>query len=40
LQVVVDTTRTTDQVVQDLSDVVSLLPKDGHACLDPSDVQG
>ncbi|QQD75139.1 DUF3515 family protein [Curtobacterium sp. YC1] len=39
-QVVVDTTKTTAQVVQDLSDAVSTLPKDGHACLDPSDVQG
>ncbi|MBF4615966.1 DUF3515 family protein [Curtobacterium sp. VKM Ac-1376] len=40
VQVVVDTKKTTSQVVQDLSDAVSTLPKDGHECLDPSDVQG
>ncbi|PZF54962.1 DUF3515 domain-containing protein [Curtobacterium sp. MCSS17_008] len=40
VQVVIDSTRTTNQVVQDLSDVVSTLPEDGHACLDPADVQG
>lgn len=40
VQVVIDSKRTTNQVVQDLSDVVSILPKDGHRCLDPSDVQG
>ena len=40
VQVVIDSTKTTGQVVQDLSAVVALLPKDGHTCLDPADVQG
>lgn len=40
MQVVIDTKRTTSQVVQDLTDAVSTLPKDGHECLDPSQVQG
>ncbi|MBO9045144.1 DUF3515 family protein [Curtobacterium flaccumfaciens] len=39
-QVVVDSTKTTSSVVQELSDAVSSLPKDGHECLDPDDVQG
>jgi hypothetical protein len=39
-QVVVDSTKTTSSVVQELSDAVSSLPKDGHECLDPEDVQG
>jgi hypothetical protein len=39
-QVVVDSTKTTSSVVQELSDAVSSLPKDGHKCLDPEDVQG
>jgi hypothetical protein len=38
VQVVIDTTKTTSQVLQDIGDAVSTLPKDGHACLDPSDV--
>ncbi|MCS0644797.1 DUF3515 family protein [Curtobacterium flaccumfaciens] len=40
VQVVVDSTKTTSSVVQELSDAVSSLPKDGHECLDPDDVQG
>lgn len=40
VQVVIDTKLTTSQVVQDLSDAVSALPKDGRECLDPSQVQG
>jgi hypothetical protein len=40
VQVVVDSTKTTSSVVQELSDAVSSLPKDGHECLDPEDVQG
>ncbi|MBT1670236.1 DUF3515 family protein [Curtobacterium flaccumfaciens pv. flaccumfaciens] len=40
VQVVVDSTKTTSTVVQELSDAVSSLPKDGHECLDPDDVQG
>ncbi|PZF10123.1 DUF3515 family protein [Curtobacterium sp. MCLR17_034] len=40
VQVVVDSTKTTSSVVQELSDAVSSLPKDGHECLDPADVQG
>ncbi|MBO9041228.1 DUF3515 family protein [Curtobacterium flaccumfaciens] len=39
-QVVVDSTKATSSVVQELSDAVSSLPKDGHECLDPADVQG
>ncbi|MBT1545242.1 DUF3515 family protein [Curtobacterium aurantiacum] len=39
-QVVVDSTKTTSTVVQELSDAVSTLPEDGHECLDPADVQG
>ncbi|WP_426725631.1 DUF3515 family protein [Curtobacterium flaccumfaciens] len=40
VQVVVDSTKTTSSVVQELSDAVSSLPKDGHECLDPADVRG
>ena len=40
VQVVVDTSKTGSAVLQDLADAVSTLPKDGHKCLDPSDVQG
>ncbi|MBT2501625.1 DUF3515 family protein [Curtobacterium sp. ISL-83] len=40
VQVVIDATKTTSQVLQDVGDAVSTLPKDGHKCLDPSDVQG
>jgi hypothetical protein len=40
VQVVIDTTKTTSQVVQDLTNAVSTLPKDGHRCLDASQVQG
>ena len=40
VQVVVDSTKTTDQVLQDIGNAVETLPKDGHECLDPSDVQG
>lgn len=40
VQVVVDSTKTTSSVVQELSDAVSSLPKDGHECLDPAEVQG
>lgn len=40
VQVVIDTSLTTSQVVQDLTDAVSTLPKDGHKCLDASEVQG
>ncbi|MDP4334167.1 DUF3515 family protein [Curtobacterium sp. A7_M15] len=38
VQLVIDSTKTTNQVVQDVTDAVSTLPKDGHRCLDPSDV--
>jgi len=40
VQVVVDTSRATSEVLQDIGDAVSTLPKDGHRCLDPSDVAG
>lgn len=40
VQVVIDTTKTTNQVVQDVTDAVATLPKDGHRCLDASQVQG
>ncbi len=40
VQVVIDTSKTTSQVVQDLTDAVATLPKDGHRCLDASQVQG
>ncbi|MFZ6993563.1 DUF3515 family protein [Curtobacterium sp. RRHDQ66] len=40
VQVVIDSTKTTDQVLQDIGNAVEALPKDGHECLDPSDVQG
>ncbi|GAA3337510.1 hypothetical protein GCM10017714_04870 [Curtobacterium pusillum] len=40
VQVVIDSTKTTNQVVQDVTDAVSTLPKDGHECLDASQVQG
>ncbi|WP_420364889.1 DUF3515 family protein [Curtobacterium sp. L3-7] len=40
VQVVIDSTKTTDQVLQDIGNAVETLPKDGHECLDPSDVQG
>lgn len=39
VQVVIDSTKTTDQVLQDIGTAVSSLPKDGHKCLDPSDVK-
>lgn len=38
VQVVIDTRKTTAQVLQDIGDAVATLPKDGHRCLDPSDV--
>ncbi|MCJ1713712.1 DUF3515 family protein [Microbacterium sp. M1A1_1b] len=40
VQVVIDSTKTTDQVLQDIGTAVASLPKDGHRCLDPSDVNG
>ncbi|MFJ3382552.1 MULTISPECIES: DUF3515 family protein [unclassified Curtobacterium] len=40
VQVVIDTSKTTSQVLQDIGTAVDTLPKDGHKCLDPSDVQG
>ncbi|ROS72012.1 uncharacterized protein DUF3515 [Curtobacterium sp. PhB130] len=40
VQVVIDTSKTTSQVLQDIGTAVETLPKDGHKCLDPSDVQG
>jgi hypothetical protein len=40
VQVVVDSSKATSQVLQDIGDAVSTLPKDGHKCLDPSDVDG
>ncbi|MBA8990689.1 hypothetical protein FHW23_001935 [Curtobacterium pusillum] len=40
VQIVIDSTKTTNQVVQDVTDAVSTLPKDGHECLDASQVQG
>jgi hypothetical protein len=40
VQVVIDTSKTTSQVLQDLGTAVSSLPTDGHKCLDPSDVTG
>ena len=40
VQVVVDSTKATSQVLQDIGDAVSTLPTDGHKCLDPSDVAG
>lgn len=40
VQVVIDSTKTTDQVLQDIGTAISSLPKDGHECLDPSDVRG
>ncbi|WP_144765569.1 DUF3515 family protein [Curtobacterium sp. 9128] len=40
VQVVIDSTKTTDQVLQDIGTAVESLPEDGHRCLDPSDVQG
>lgn len=39
VQVVIDTTKTTPSVLQDLANAVGTLPKDGHRCLDPSQVQ-
>lgn len=38
VQVVIDSRKTTSQVLQDIGDAVATLPKDGHRCLDPSDV--
>ncbi|PZE73695.1 DUF3515 domain-containing protein [Curtobacterium sp. MCBD17_019] len=38
VQVALDPTAATSDVLQDIGDAVSTLPKDGHACLDPSDV--
>jgi hypothetical protein len=40
VQVVIDTTKATPSVLQDLADAVATLPKDGHRCLDASQVQG
>jgi hypothetical protein len=40
VQVVVDAKKATSSVLGDLGDAVSTLPKDGHRCLDPSDVNG
>jgi hypothetical protein len=40
VQVVIDTTKTTPSVLQDLGPAVSTLPRDGHECLDPADVDG
>jgi hypothetical protein len=38
VQVALDPTAATSQVLQDIGDAVATLPKDGHRCLDPSDV--
>lgn len=40
VQVVIESSRATSDVLQDIGDAVSTLPKDGHKCLDPSDVAG
>jgi hypothetical protein len=40
VQVVIDTSRATPNVLQDLANAVDTLPKDGHECLDPSQVKG
>uniref|UniRef100_A0A942YAN0 DUF3515 family protein n=1 Tax=Neobacillus citreus TaxID=2833578 RepID=A0A942YAN0_9BACI len=40
VQVVIESAKTTDQVLQDIGNAVSTLPEDGHECLDPSDVAG
>ncbi|MFJ4219031.1 DUF3515 family protein [Curtobacterium luteum] len=40
VQVVIESSRATDQVLQDIGTAVSTLPKDGHRCLDPSEVNG
>lgn len=39
VQVVVDDSRATANVLQELADALDQLPKDGHKCLDPSEVQ-
>ncbi|OIH93360.1 DUF3515 family protein [Curtobacterium sp. MCBA15_001] len=39
VQVVIDTTKATPSVLQDLANAADTLPKDGHRCLDPSQVQ-
>jgi hypothetical protein len=40
VQVVIDTSKATSSVLQDIGNAVDSLPKDGHECLDPSQVQG
>jgi hypothetical protein len=40
VQVVIDTSKATPSVLQDIGNAVDSLPKDGHECLDPSQVQG
>ena len=40
VQVVIDTSKATASVLQDVGNAVDSLPKDGHECLDPSQVQG
>ncbi len=40
VQVVIDTTKATDSVLQDIGPAVETLPRDGHRCLDPADVDG
>ena len=40
VQVVIDTTKATDSVLQDIGSAVETLPRDGHRCLDPADVDG
>jgi hypothetical protein len=39
VQVVIDDSRATANVLQELGDALDQLPKDGHRCLDPSEVQ-
>ncbi|MFZ7088460.1 DUF3515 family protein [Curtobacterium sp. RRHDQ10] len=39
VQVTIDSSKATDQVLQDVEDAVSTLPKDGKRCLDPSEVR-
>lgn len=38
VQVVIDPTAATSEVLQDIGDAVATLPRDGHRCLDPGDV--
>jgi hypothetical protein len=40
VQVVIDRTKATDSVLQDIGAAVETLPRDGHRCLDPADVDG